>query len=98
MERTGPSAFAAGVRNVWLFLVFSILSYIFFFLFPVSGRRPDTQGVSKNVDLFGECYNSVIPRGNFSKVPLVVANRYPFAPMMFYYQVALLTGSDVVIL
>ena len=29
---------------------------------------------------------------------VIIANRYPFAPMMFYYQMALLTGSDVIMM
>ena len=52
----------------------------------------------KNVGLFRKCYISFIHRGNFFKFSVVAANQYPFAPMMFQYQMALLTGSDVIML
>ena len=55
----------------------------------------------KNVDLFKKCYNSFIYGENFSKFSVVVAGGYPFAPIIddvFFDQVALLTGSDVIMM
>ena len=45
--------------------------------------------------------NSITPsfmEKTFSKCSVVVASLYPFAPMLFFYQVVLLRGSDIIML
>ena len=74
---------------------------------PFGGKKPCSffmkvllvcTGCLKNVDLFWKCYNSFIYGRNFFKFSMVVASLYCFVSMIFYYQVALLSGNDVIML
>ena len=58
----------------------------------------DVQGVSKTWTFFENAISPSFMEETFSKFSVVVANQNLFASMMFFYQIALLTGSDVIML
>ena len=49
------------------------------------------------MDLFENAITPSFMEKTFHKISVVVASSYCFVPIMFYYQAALLTGSDVII-
>ena len=54
------------------------------FKYRVSQRK-NNKKKKKTWTFFKKCYKSFIYGGSFSKFSMVVASRYPFASMVFYY-------------